>query len=311
MKRIQSTPPRYQVRIFLCLILGVFFIGLQSPMAASTSLAASGTASSVPEQAAVYRTAANSSTRNILLIGQDRRPGETGSRSDCMILCTLYPGHGKLTMTSFLRDLYVKIPGYQDNRLNAAYAFGGTALLRQTLQENFGIDMDGCVEVDFGQFSQLIDLLGGVTIELRQDEAKLLNDQALGEPLQAGCQRLSGDQALAYARIRSLDADGDFSRTSRQRKLILALLSRCKAASLPELVQLFREASPMLSTDIRRGQALSLIAELSPILSQMKIHSQQIPTDGTYAYRNIDGMSVLVADMEANRNFLESSLNSP
>lgn len=160
---------------------------------------------------------------NILLVGQDRREGESQARSDSMILCTFNKHTKQLTMTSFLRDLYVPIPGHHNNRINAAYSEGGAALLDRTLRENFDLHIDGNIEVDFSQFSQIIDLLGGVQLELREDEAAEINKET-GSGLSAGVQVLNGEQALTYARIRKLDADGDFSRTSRQRKLMNALL---------------------------------------------------------------------------------------
>lgn len=250
----------------------------------------------------------NSGIVNILLIGQDRREGEARARSDTMILCTLHPDHRKITMTSFLRDLYVPIPGYQDNRINAAYAAGGAALLQQTIEENFGVHIDGCVEVDFSQFSSLIDLLGGVTMELRQDEADFINANLSGTLLSAGEQLLSGDQALLYARIRKLDADGDFSRTNRQRKILSALLQSCKNASLPAMLELAQQAIPMLSTDMKEGKLLLLAAQIFPGLSKIEIVSQQIPAEGDYRMETIDGMSVLVPDLEAARALLQESL---
>ena len=99
---------------------------------------------------------------NILLIGQDRREDETRARSDSMILCTFRKSEKKLTMTSFLRDTYVKIPGYGQNRINVAYAAGGMPLLNKTLENNFGVHIDGNVEVDFYQFADIGYLLGGV-----------------------------------------------------------------------------------------------------------------------------------------------------
>ena len=86
---------------------------------------------------------------NILLVGQDRLEGEGRTRSDSMILCTFNKRTRELTLTSFLRDLYVQIPGYGGNRINAAYAYGGMELLEQTLEQNFGVQVDGIVEVDF------------------------------------------------------------------------------------------------------------------------------------------------------------------
>ena len=250
-------------------------------------------------------------TIHILLIGQDRREGEDRCRSDCMILCSFLPESGQLKLTSFLRDLYVQIPGYGKNRLNAAYAFGGMPLIRQTFQENFGIPVTGCVEVDFSGFSQMVDLVGGITLSLREDEAAHLNWEVPGSRLSAGIQHLNGAQALTYSRIRSLDEDGDFSRTNRQRTVLMALLNRCKNASLPEMIQLFRKASPMMSTDIRKSEFLTLIRSICPRLSRLEVSSQWVPQDGTYQHRIIDGMAVLDADLDKVRAALRKSLGTP
>lgn len=244
---------------------------------------------------------------NILLIGQDAREGETQSRSDSMILCTFNRNTKQITLTSFLRDLYVKIPGYHDNRINAAYSFGGTALLNKTLEENFDLHIDGNVEVDFTHFSGIVDMLGGVEIELRQDEANVIN-QETGSSLSAGKQRLDGFQALTYSRIRVLDADGDFSRTNRQRKVMLALVDAYKDTSVSQLLPTIGQILPMITTDLNHGQILLCALELLPHLSDAEIVSQRIPADGTYSDRNIDGMSVLVADMEQAKGLLRQSL---
>lgn len=244
---------------------------------------------------------------NILLIGQDAREGETQARSDSMILCTFNRETKQITLTSFLRDLYVQIPGYHDNRINAAYSQGGTPLLNQTLEKNFGLHIDGNVEVDFTRFSSIVDLLGGVEIELRQDEADVIN-QETGSSLSAGIQRLDGFQALTYSRIRVLDADGDFSRTNRQRKVMLALVDAYKDVSITQLLPTMSQILPMITTDLNNGQILLCAMELLPHLSDAEIVSQRIPADGTYSDKNIDGMSVLVADMEQARSLLRQSL---
>lgn len=112
---------------------------------------------------------------NILLVGQDRREGQGRQRSDSMILCSINPDTKQISMISFLRELYVQIPGgYSDNRLNAAYVFGGFPLLTDTLHTNFGVSIDGCFEVDFSCFQSVIDILGGVDITLTDKEAVLL-----------------------------------------------------------------------------------------------------------------------------------------
>lgn len=244
---------------------------------------------------------------NILLVGQDRREGETQARADSMILCTFHKESGQLTMTSFLRDLYVPIPGHHDNRINASYSIGGMDLLCQTLEENFDLHVDGCVEVDFSQFSEIVDRLGGVEIELRQDEAEVINRET-GSALSSGVQRLNGSQALTYSRIRSLDADGDFSRTNRQRKVITALLGSYRNVRFSELIPTINTLLPMISTDLNQAQILLYALEVLPALSGAQITSQRVPADGTYTDQTIDGMSVLVADMDTARQLLRESL---
>ena len=243
----------------------------------------------------------------ILLIGQDRREGEERARSDSMILCTFRKDTKELYLTSLLRDLYVQIPGHQDNRLNAAYALGGMPLLNETLEHNFGIQVDGNVEVDFTRFSGIVDLLGGVTLELRADEAALLN-KSMGCKLSEGENLLTGEQALQYARIRSLDSDGDFSRTNRQRNVITAMVQSCRDAGLFTLLSVMDEVLPLIATDMSRRELLSLARELFPLLPRLTIVSQHLPADGTYTDRTIRGMAVLVADMDAARKLLEGIL---
>ena len=250
---------------------------------------------------------AGSDLLNILLIGQDAREGESQARSDSMILCTYNKATQDLTMTSFLRDLYVPIPGHGSNRINAAYSFGGTPLLKKTIDQNFHVAIDGTIEVDFTHFSDIIDQLGGVEIELRQDEADVINQQT-GSSLTEGVQWLDGFQALTYSRIRSLDIDGDFSRTNRQRKVINALIDSLRGISLKEMTPVIGKILPMLTTDLNRGQLLLYALEILPHLSQIDIHSQKIPADGTFTDKTIDGMSVLVTDMEIQQKYLQDTL---
>ena len=244
---------------------------------------------------------------NILLIGQDAREGEDQARSDSMILCTYNKSTQELTMTSFLRDLYVPIPGHGSNRINAAYAFGGTSLLKKTIGDNFAVAIDGSIEVDFTHFAEIIDQLGGVEIELRQDEADVINKQT-GSDLAEGFYLLDGFQALTYSRIRNLDMDGDVSRTNRQRKLINAVVDSLREVSITEMTPLISKILPMITTDLSRGQLFLYALEILPHLSDMDIHSQKIPADGTYTDKTIDGMSVLVADMAAQRQHLQNTL---
>ena len=244
---------------------------------------------------------------NILLIGQDRREGEGRARSDAMILVTINKKTDSIVLTSFLRDLYVQIPGYGGNRLNASYAYGGMELLNQTMAQNFGIYIDGNIEVDFSQFSTIVDLVGGVDIKLRSDEAQYISHNVGGD-LTEGVYRLDGDQALYYARIRKLDADGDFSRTQRQRTLIDAIIRRVKEAGFAEMLSLVDVVLPMVTTDMSNTEILGYATALLPALTGSGIVNQRIPADGAYSYAMIDGMSVLKADMEASRQLLRDTL---
>ena len=234
---------------------------------------------------------------NILLTGQDRRNDKTPARADTIILCSFHPESKTVVLTSFLRDLYIQIPGIGGNRLNAAYAYGGLDLLKQTLEENLNIHIDGCIDVDFSQFAGIIDVLGGVTLELRQDEAESINKTVSGS-LTEGVQALNGRQALAYSRIRTLDSDGDFSRTERQRKLLMSLFNSYRDAGLLKILSAIADTLPLITTDLETKEILRLAAALFPMLDDPSIVSQRIPADGSYSYSTIRGMEVLTADYE-------------
>lgn len=246
---------------------------------------------------------------NILLVGQDRRDEKIPARADTIILCTFHPESKSVVLTSFLRDLYVQIPGIGGNRLNAAYANGGTALLKQTLRENLNIHIDGCIDVDFSQFAGIIDILGGVTLELRQDEADAINKTVTGT-LCEGIQPMNGQQALAYSRIRNLDSDGDFSRTERQRKLLTSLLSSYQDAGLLKILSAIADTLPLISTDLSGKEVLHLAAKLFPLLDNPSIISQRVPVEGSYSYRTIRGMEVLVANPEETYIHLTNTLTN-
>ncbi len=229
---------------------------------------------------------------NILLVGQDRREGQGRQRSDSMILCSFNPETNQLSMISFLRDLYVQIPGYSDNRLNAAYVFGGFPLLKNTLYQNFGVTVDGCVEVDFNGFKTAIDLVGGVDIELTAAEAKIVGDGAT-----AGVCHLDGAHALSYARIRKIDSD--FNRTSRQRNVLNAVFKKVKNCSVSEILGLVDELLPIVTTDMSNGQITSLAVKYAPALAGLSIETHSVPPKGTYKHAMIRGMAVLVPDRYA------------
>lgn len=243
---------------------------------------------------------------NILLIGQDRRENQGRQRSDAMILCTINTENKTLVMTSFLRDLYVQLPqwnekNYQDNRLNTTYAIGGMGMLDECLKQNFGVQVDHNIEVDFSGFEDIIDLVGGVDIELTAAEAG-----KVGGGAKAGMNHLNGEQALNYARIRKLDSD--FGRTNRQRKVLTALLAQAKHMSLTQMNNLVNGIIPLITTDMSNGDILGYVMEFFPLLSDLEVTTQYIPAEGTYQGASVRGMSVLIPDMEANRQILRDTI---
>ncbi len=237
---------------------------------------------------------------NILLIGQDRRPGEGRSRSDAMILCTFNKSEKTITMTSFMRDMWVQIPGYYDERINVCYMLGGMPLLNECLEKNFGVQVDGNFEVDFSGFIRVIDVVGGVDVTLTEAEANHLNNQ--GFALTAGMNHLNGEEALAYSRIRAIG--DDFGRTARQRTVLSALMQKAKQMSLGKLNSALRELLPMLTTDLSNAEILGYALELFPILSDLNVETLRIPADGTYRDAEIQGNQVLIPDLVANRELL-------
>ena len=244
---------------------------------------------------------------NIMLIGQDRRPGEGRQRSDVMILCTVNKKTKELTMTSFMRDLYVQIPGYGGDKMNAAYSYGGMKLLNKTMQENFGIQLDGQVEVDFNGFKDVIDLMGGVDVYLGRTEANYMI--AHGYDVFNGTNRLYGDAALFYARNRSI-GNGDFTRTERQRKVLNALFEKCRDMSLSQLQKLMEKVLPMITTDMTNREMLDYLTDLVPMLVDMQVNTNRIPMDGTFSDRYVTGVgSVLLPDLEANRTILKEIMD--
>lgn len=250
---------------------------------------------------------------NILLIGQDRRPGEYRARSDAMILCTINKSAKTVTLSSFMRDMYVQIPGYSDNRINVSYALGGMNLLDACIEKNFGVLVDGNIEVDFAGFKKVIDILGGVEIELTRSEANYLNergnwdveDNAGTWNLQPGKNTLTGSQAVAYSRVRDV-GNGDFGRTNRQRVVLSALAEKARTMSILQLNSLLREILPLITTDLSDAEILGYAAQLFPMLTDLTIVTQQIPAEGAYKMTMIKGMSVLLPDLDKNREIISN-----
>lgn len=245
---------------------------------------------------------------NILLVGQDGREDVEGSRSDSMMLVSVNKGTGKVKIVSLMRDMYVSIPGHDDNRINAAYSLGGVKLLEQTIENDFQVKIDGNVQIDFESFKTIIDKVDGVEIELSQEEADYLNTAYWqnGWSLSAGVQTLNGDQALAYSRIRQV-GNSDFQRTERQRTVLMTVFRKVKGQGKLKMLSLAKDIYPMLDTDIGIGDMISL-GTTAIGMDESDIETYRLPIDGGYTNQTIQEMQVLVPDMEKNIAYLKELL---
>ena len=246
---------------------------------------------------------APANVKNILLIGQDRRPGELRARSDTMIICSINEDTKEITLTSLMRDMYVPFPGdFSDNRINAAYAFGGMPLLDTLIKEDFGVTIDGNVEVDFDSFIEVMDLIAPLEIELKDYEAGYMNSDTNWN-LSVGYNQLSGEQLLRYVRIRHV-GHADWERTERQRRVLRAAFDKVRNMSLAEINELANAALPCFSTDLTNKEILAYIYTV--ISNKMTIgETYRLPVEGTYTQEQIRGMAVLLPDLKVNAEYLK------
>lgn len=249
--------------------------------------------------------AKSTSVKNILIIGSDVREGQSGQRSDSMILFSIDKKNRQIKLTSFLRDSYVFIPGeaYED-KLNAAFSIGGPQLTMDTIEYNFGVDIDSYIIIDFNIFTQFIDLLGGVTIEgITENEADYMLNELKFLGIKEGTNELNGIRTLWYCRMRYLD--DDFHRTERQRKVIQAVVKKMTRTNLFTLLDIVKQVTPNIGTNISRTELIGLGANAVLRYLRYKIVQQQIPAEGTWWDDDIDGASVIVLNTEKNAEILQ------
>ncbi|MBQ8189394.1 MAG: LCP family protein [Lachnospiraceae bacterium] len=256
---------------------------------------------------------------NILLIGNDSRSQGEDGRSDAMILVSISDKTKTITMTSLLRDMYVEIPGHDGNRLNAAYSYGGPELLMETIEHNFDIPVHRYMLVNFQAFANLVDAVGGVDLELTNDEVQYVNgylmeyNQLEGrdlatdflDPSLSGMIHLNGPQALAYTRNRYIGTD--FGRTERQRKVLGEVFGKLPGAAVTNGGEVIDGLFPNLTTNLKQGECFNIALNGWKIVSYDMVQ-QAIPVEGSYSNANIRGMAVLEIDYEANRDFLQETL---
>lgn len=201
---------------------------------------------------------------NVLLVGLDDKDAlENGGRSDSLILVSLNKKTKKIYMTSFFRDTwcYMNVGNGMYGKINSSYFYGGAPGLIDTIEKNFKIDVDYYVAVDFSSFVDIINALGGLTVEVQEYEAEYIN-RTTKHTIEAGpAVRLTGSQALVFARIRKSDSDSDVSRTRRQRQIIASFIESAKGASMSQLNDALNTLFEYVKTDMTQMQILSYAAQ--------------------------------------------------
>lgn len=213
---------------------------------------------------------------NILLIGHIANSSESWHDAKVMILCTLDEAEKTLRMSSYQKNAVVNIPGYGENKLCTAYSIGGMKLLDQCLAEEYGVQVDANIAVNVEGLMDLVDMLGGVTLELTAQEADYLNAHGNwgitsmgGWSLKAGENTLSGEEAMGYAMISKLG--GEVGRIQRQRKVVAAMVEQAEKLSITQMYDLVENLLGCVSTDMTNSEILSYIAEFAPLLAELQI----------------------------------------
>ncbi|MFD1737802.1 LCP family protein [Bacillus salitolerans] len=246
---------------------------------------------------------------NVLLLGVDSR-GEKKSRTDTIMVAQYDMEARTVKLISIMRDTYVEIPGYKNQKINAAYFYGGTELLRQTIQKNFGIDLEYYSIVDFKGFTKIVDTLAPDGIQVNVKKRMRYRDGAgtINIDLHPGEQYLDGKQVLDYARFRN-DREGDFGRVERQQEVITKLKDELLSLKgIMKIPRLLGTLTPFLETNMSQMKLVDLGTEffIHPVED---IETLRIPVDDSYKNKNYSHAgAVLEIDFEKNREAINHFL---
>lgn len=249
----------------------------------------------------------NADFQNILIIGVDSR-GEEKSRSDTMMLMSHDKNTDEVKLTSFMRDIYADIPGYQSYKLNTAYYLGGANLLADTLREMFGVEIHHVAQIDFANFEQMVDIAApnGVEVDVEKDMS-----EKIGVSLKKGVHDLNGKELLGYARFRA-DNEGDFGRVRRQQQVLAALKDEMISVSaIPKYPKLAGAVQGYIETDLPTSDQVKLAIELAKS-GKSDIGRLTVPVKGTFwDARYPNAGAVLEIDVDQNRQALSEFLSQP
>ena len=271
----------------------------------------------IPEQAkeSIYKEEAkNEDIINVLLTGMDARSYDTRSRADTIILLSYNKSTKEIKMVSFMRDSWIYLVERGWSRINAATVYGGTGLLINSINYNFGLDIQNYVEIKFDDFIKVIDILGGIDIELSQGEIDYINNKLHIEDndfnndinSSAGIVHLNGKQTLWHCRNRTIGYS-DFTRTERQREVLEIIIKQTLECDIFTILDLIYDLQNYVNTNIPIGTIIELTKEvLTNGIST--IETARIPFDEAWKSSKKNGASVLELDINKNKELLESFL---
>lgn len=242
---------------------------------------------------------------NILLMGVDNANNDSDSRSDSMILLSIDSLRGKIKLTSFMRDMFVDVPGYGRTKLTHACQYGGAQLTVNTIEMNFGIRIDAYAKIGYDFLINVVDGIGGITVSEIDDveSAALRREYVYIDP---GTNiHLDGREALQYCRIRK--GQSDFQRTERQREVITLIAKKALRTNPLKLVSIASSVVSKIDCTIPKAELTGLLFKILPCLLR-DMEQQQIPADGEWWNDSVNGMSVLQIDLEANKRILAEFL---
>lgn len=238
---------------------------------------------------------------NILLIGRDLGGSDHYARADAMLVLSLNKVNNEINLASFSRAAYVSIPGVKNSRLGNAHSYGGAELVKETIELNYKIRIDNYISVDFSGFEKIVNIFGGVEVNLTKAEIDYLATYfpklGITSGMQAGTHTLNGRLALEYCRIRSIDSD--HNRTQRQRNVLLAIASKAKRMSVSQGLELLNAIFPLVNTDLKKSEIISHAVK-APSYFKMPVYNTVIPTLGPELVM-VDGFEVLILDWENTR----------
>lgn len=257
---------------------------------------------------------------NILLFGVDDVTSDYG-RSDTMLLLSIDNKNSKLKLTSFQRDTFVYVPdpdGDYHTKLTNAFSYGGVGLAMRTIEANYGVKIDRYATVNFETFKSIVDVLGGVELELTDREILYINCQIAQNhqteylDAQAGKVKLCGQQALWHIRNRGGDVingvefyEGtDWDRTQRQRDFVDAIMNRVRKGSIVSAVKVADSIAPYVTTDLTKGELVSLLLK-APKFMRYEVEQCSMPSDGNWGYEeNFAGSVIYVYDWQSTKDDL-------